>query len=756
MNLVYGAFAIVLSLAIIINIMFKRPKGKEGMRSVSLAWALVGIPYLMMFLYMMFMNTVVDYAIYAFQVTLVAGVLWQLRVLDHKNRVASIRMPIGIFAFVIAWTAMGSFVGMSKFTILMPSVVILAAMSMMLATYFFMRNDSEIQLKSIIGILYTFMTVIKLMYLINANDQEPIFFIGLFVLDFIIHQNAAVLIFLNAYYENLIYYSTQGKRFNDLMVNDKEPMCLLNQDGGILIMNDWMKRDIKERKIDVNNLQDLFKHYGPEGKQHWAVDALEGFKKSESCSFSLETPPELGVQRYFSCDVINDGSSTFNIFFRVRSYPVIGFWTGEGRRTTDQRKRIEPSKGLIQSFDRQVANTCDEERIGFIIVRLTNYPTIETKLGSELAGDYVSAVIDQLEQTKGVEAVSREREDTLVILTDTLTYESVQGTVDRMVEQLSELYRIGSIEISLTLNLGVAVYPDDGMSYGELNRRAHVALARNTSTENEDVQYYESGYKYLCNDREKLEGRLKSAIDEEELRVLYQPQVDAVSQELRGFEALLRWEKDGVAIASPNIFIPLAEDVGIIEAIGSWVLEEAIKKASLWQDEFGREFIISVNVSSRQLEQGGFIKGIEDLLSKYHFSSHNLELEVTETRLLRSSKKAFKTLKDLKSLGVKIALDDFGTGYSSLDYLRWLPFDVLKIDKSFIDHLNSDTIEKEIVHSVIGLVNKMNLETVAEGVENKEQLRSLQKSCCTYIQGYLLSKPLNEFEVRETLLTLDG
>ncbi len=248
MNLVYGAFAIVLSLAIIMNIILKRPSGEEGLKSVSLVWSIAGIPYLLMFLTMTFMNTAADYAIYAFLVTSVAGILWQFRILEYKNRVAAIQVPMGIFAFVAAWTAMGSFVGMSKFAILIPSVLTLAAMSMMLATYFFMRSDSEVQLKAVIGILYAFMTVIKLMYMINANNQEPIFFIGLFVLDFMIYLIASVLIFLNAYYKNLTDYSVQGKIVNDIMLNAEEPMGLLNGDGGILYMNDWIKRDIKERK----------------------------------------------------------------------------------------------------------------------------------------------------------------------------------------------------------------------------------------------------------------------------------------------------------------------------------------------------------------------------------------------------------------------------------------------------------------------------------------------------------------------------
>lgn len=755
MSLIYGAFAIVLTLAIMMNVIFKRPNDEEGYLSVSVVWSITGIPYLLVFIYMMATNTMTAVAIYIFHLASVAGFLWQFRMLEYKKKYAAVQVPMGLFIFVAAWTAMGVYVGMSNFVILMPSIIVLSALSMMLSTYFFMRNDSEVQLKAVIGTLYVVMTVIKLLYLMNANDQDPIYFIGLFVLDFLIYIIATVLIFLNAYYKNLIHDSTQSKIINELLLNAEEPMAMLNSEGGVIFVNECMKKDIQVRAIEIDNIHDIFNHYGPASKSLWALEALKGFKVGESCTFILDSEPGLNHRKYFSCDVVKAQKDDYNIMFQIRTYPTSGFWSSEGRRTTDQRKRIEPSKQMMSAFDQQVGRLSGDDRIGFVLVRLTNFASIEKKLGAELAGDYVSAIIAQLDQIKGIVAASREREDTLVVLTESRSYENVQKVVDLLVERLSELYRIGSIEISLCLNIGVAVYPDNGMTFGELNRRAQVALARNTSMDHEAVQYYEGSYKYLSNDRELLEGRLRTAVTGDELRMVYQPQVDARNQEFRGFEALLRWEKDGVSIASPNVFIPLAEDIGLIEEIGSWVLEEAISKSRLWQEEFGRTFIMSVNVSSRQLEQADFIQQVKDLLVKYQYSAENLELEVTETRLLRSSKEVFTTLKALKKLGVKIALDDFGTGYSSLDYLRWLPFDVLKIDKSFIDHLNSNTIEKEIVHSVIGLVNKMHLETVAEGVENDDQLRSLQASSCTYIQGYLYSKPLSEFEAREALLTLD-
>lgn len=756
MNLIYGVFAIVLTLAIMMNIMLKRPKDASTYLSVSLVWSIVGIPYLMMFIYMMYSNTADDLAIYSFHMATVAGLLWQFRVLEYKRRLAAIQVPIGIFIFVSSWVLMTNYVGMSKFAILLPSIIVMGALCLMLGTYFFMRSDSEVQLKTVIGMIYILMTLIKLLYIVDANNQSPIYFIGLFVMDFILYLMATVLIFLNAYYKNILHSSSQSKLIDGLLLNAEEPMAMLNSDGGVIFINESMKREIKEKDIEINNLQDIFFHYGPDQKAYWALEALKGFKEGESCLFPLDKSPESKNQRYFSCNVVKADNDDFKIVFQINTYPLSGFWSKGGRRTTDQRTRIEPSKAMMHVFDDKAIQLKGDQRMGFVMVRLTNYSRIEKKLGSELAGDYFTAVTSQLEQSEGIVSAARDREDTLLVLTDIDSYERVQKVVDYLVEKLSEPYKIGRMEISLSINIGVAIYPDNGITYGELYRRAQVALARNTSNDHEAVQYYEGSYRYLANDRDLLEGRLRAAVKSMELHILYQPQVEAHSQEFRGFEALLRWEKDGATIASPNVFIPLAEDIGMIEEIGSWVLEEAIRKSRLWQEEFGRTFIMSVNVSSRQLEQEDFIDQVAELLEKYQYSPECLELEITETRLLRSSKDVFKALKGLKKLGVKIALDDFGTGYSSLDYLRWLPFDVLKIDKSFIDHLNSDTIEKEIVHSVIGLVNKMNLETVAEGVENDEQLRSLQDSSCTYIQGYLYSKPLSEFEARETLLTIDG
>lgn len=609
MSLIYGAFAMILSISIFANIIINRPSGNQ--HSDAYSWSVVGLVYLLQFLTMMIFNTAPDYMIYIFQVLSCIGFIWQFRILEFKRNITNITVPLGTIAFVIAWTLMGTYTNMGKLAVLTPSVLILTGTSFMMATYFFMQTDKDIHLKSVIGILYGMMTIIKFMYIANAINDDPIFFIGLFVLDFMIFMIIAVLVFLNSHYTNLITQSKRSHYISDLLDQAPEPMALLTNTGNVIYTNSCMKEEMKQRSQDLNGIEDLFAMFAPDNVE-WCQAAKEGFERGEGCTFSVARQEGQNAEQYFACDVFPIGD-TYSIFFRLRSYPSDGFWTN----------------GIDDRFSVMASNNHD-----------------------------------------GLMAV-------------------------------------------------------------------------------------ESEQKYLDSDRIDLKEHLEKAVHNGELTMKYQPQVHLKTGEFRGFEGLIRWVLADGKQVSPNIFIPMAEDLGLIDEIGMWVLEEAVMKAAEWHHDFGYDFIMSVNMSSHQLEDPEIVAKIAGLLDKYGYLPAFLELEVTESKILKNSKEVYATLHALKELGIRIAMDDFGTGYSSLDYLRWLPFDVLKIDKTFIDNIRTDTIEREIVRSVIGLVNNMALETVAEGVEHHDQLNFLQDAGCSCIQGYLYSKPLSDFESREFLMNLD-
>lgn len=243
-----------------------------------------------------------------------------------------------------------------------------------------------------------------------------------------------------------------------------------------------------------------------------------------------------------------------------------------------------------------------------------------------------------------------------------------------------------------------------------------------------------------------LQNKMTTAVLESAFSLYYQPQFNVKTSDLRGFEALIRWRDKELGDISPALFIPLAEETGLIIPIGTWVLNTAFSTLKKWQIKYNFKGIMSVNISPKQLKQHNFIDELQNLLVRYNLSPSSIELEITEGIMIENMDDTVSKLKQIKEMGIRVSLDDFGTGYSSLSYLQMLPLDTLKIDKSFIKNITAkDGIQANITNSIINMVSKMGLDTIAEGVEKNDQLEILKKFDCNIIQGYLRGKPMPEF-----------
>ena len=251
-----------------------------------------------------------------------------------------------------------------------------------------------------------------------------------------------------------------------------------------------------------------------------------------------------------------------------------------------------------------------------------------------------------------------------------------------------------------------------------------------------------------------IENRLKVAVSNMDFFLNFQPQFNSVTQTLRGVEALIRWKNPDGKIVSPGIFIPLAEKTGSIIAIGDWVLDTAVKIFMEWKKKYDYDMILSVNISSIQYKRPDFVTKVMSTVNKYGLDPSKLELEITESVLIDDMKTVFEKMEELRDFGIRISIDDFGTGYSSLQYLKSLPADTLKLDKTFIDSAENDSSTKIIIETMIGMSKKLGFETVAEGVETKEQLEILENMGCDIIQGYYLGKPVSDEEIENLLLRI--
>ena len=329
-----------------------------------------------------------------------------------------------------------------------------------------------------------------------------------------------------------------------------------------------------------------------------------------------------------------------------------------------------------------------------------------------------------------------------IILCDVKSIENVSAISERVLDVLTRQYFIDDKELHLGANIGIAVYPDDGENSETLIKNASSAKDFAKKEGKDSFQFYSSGMNEHAAAKLKLESDLRKAVDKVDFEIYYQPKIEVSSGTVMGVECLLRWHHPDNGYISPEHFVPIAENMGLIIPLGNWVLHEACMQASRWASEMDLQLKISVNVSAKQFTDDGLKDSIVSALQESGLKPGNLILEITESMLMGDVEENAKILNEIKALGVSFSLDDFGTGYSSLSYLKKLPIDELKIDRSFLMDVPEASDDSAIVKAIIAMAHSLGQIVVAEGVEKKEQLDFLKRLDCDIIQGYYYSKPL--------------
>ena len=380
----------------------------------------------------------------------------------------------------------------------------------------------------------------------------------------------------------------------------------------------------------------------------------------------------------------------------------------------------------------------DDTKFGIIMMDLDNMKFINDSRG-HAAGDQLicnAAEILKRFEPNGLKSY-RFGGDEFVVLAEKL---SSRDTLLNIGDVILETFNADGIEFSG----GLAVYPDDSLECGELLKFSDMAMFEAKKNARNNLCFFQNPMQEKFLDRLNIQGRISDALVNNEFQLYYQPQFDVATNKLRGFEALLRWHDEMLGWINPERFISIAEETKLVIPLGDWVMDTALKTLSEWVKNYGFDGIMSVNVSPIQLKKPDFLFNLKEKIKKYNINTKHLEIEITEGVMIDNKEEVIKLLNQIRAMGIGISLDDFGTGYSSLNYLQVLPITTLKIDKSFIANITSkDGVEANITDSIVSMVTKMGLDTIAEGVEYPEQLKILKNINCKTIQGFLTAKPMS-------------
>ncbi len=398
----------------------------------------------------------------------------------------------------------------------------------------------------------------------------------------------------------------------------------------------------------------------------------------------------------------------------------------------------------------QVEKPLEEKMIPLLYLDLDRFSRINETLGEEIGDELLKAVGVRLKETlANQELVTHINTDEFVIIGAPITQKKEAINLGKTIqEKLSQPFNVGQQEVFITASIGIALYPDDGDELEKMLKNGKKAMDKSKESGRNTTTLYTAAWQMKTPNLLSLETDFSYALEREELTLYYQPQVSLKTGEIVGCEALARWYHPVRGLVSPVKFILIAEETGLIESMGRWVLKTACQQIKKWNESFNRKLRVTVNLSTRQLNQIQLREEIMEILVTTGLNPKDLELEVTESSLVQDPDLAARRLKALKNLGLQLAIDDFGTGYSSFSYLQQFPFDTLKIDQIFIRDLPNQIKNAAITDAMISMAHQMNLKVIAEGVETPEELHFLKEHQCDEIQGFLFSKPLpkEEFE----------
>jgi diguanylate cyclase (GGDEF)-like protein len=384
-------------------------------------------------------------------------------------------------------------------------------------------------------------------------------------------------------------------------------------------------------------------------------------------------------------------------------------------------------------------------RLAVLYFDIDRFKDINDTLGHDTGDHILNLVGKRIENIiKDGDILARFGGDEFLILMKNIEDENeVVEFAKQVLDKMSEPFLLSRYKHFLTASVGVSIYPEGGKDFTTLVKNADMAMYRAKKSGGNNLYIYNKELSDIEINKVKTISQLRRAVERNEFELYYQPKIDINSGEVQGMEALIRWNSPDKGLIGPNHFIPIAEEMGLILPIGEWVLREACRQNKAWMDKGYKPIRVSVNISGVQFQQKDFVDIVENILESTGLESQYLELEITESIAMTDIKYTIEVLKKMKSLGVYISIDDFGTGYSSFSYLKEMSVDELKIDRTFIMDVNTNTKNMSIVKAIIHLAHELNLQVTAEGAETIEHIQFLKENNCDKVQGYFYSKPVS-------------
>jgi diguanylate cyclase (GGDEF)-like protein len=394
-----------------------------------------------------------------------------------------------------------------------------------------------------------------------------------------------------------------------------------------------------------------------------------------------------------------------------------------------------------------------KKQVAVLFLDLDGFKHINDSLGHPTGDKLLQSIAKRLGNCVRVsDTVSRQGGDEFVVLlSEAEQWEDAAITARRMLHAVAEVHSIDQHDLHVTTSIGVSVFPDDGLDAETLIKNADTAMYQAKENGRQSCRFFKPEMNARAVERQFIEESLRRAIERQEFTLHYQPKVSLTTGAITGAEALIRWTHPTRGLVAPAEFIPIAEDCGLILPIGNWALRESCRQGRAWADAGLPAAAIAVNVSAVQLHHENFLDGLFAILNETGMDPRLLELELTESVLMKNAESAAAILQVLRERGVQVAVDDFGTGYSSLSYLRKFPVDALKIDQSFVHQIGTNGDDAAIVTAVISMARSLKLRVIAEGVETVEELAFLQSHQCDEAQGYYFGQPMPSQEFAELL-----